>query len=314
MSSAGDGFYYPGLPVQSEYATLRTCRQHSYDSTAHSPTCSTPTTPPHSIEGESDCLSGSSTGETTPPCSQVPEKQPFYLTEEEKRTLIAEGLPVPTGLPLTKVEERALKKVRRKIKNKISAQESRRKKKEYMETLEKRVDACANENVELRKKVDTLENANRSLISQLQKLQGLLTAKVSRPSSARSTQTGTCLMVVVMCFAVFLGSWAPLPSHIGIFSGSGSSDVSRKVDYSTPSVRSRVLLSAMDELDSEEYYEYGPSLTPNTIEQPELFMPPVPSTPVATSGNHTQKLVDMETVAPEPQQQNETKLVAASAA
>ena len=31
------------------------------------------------------------------------EKQPFYLTEEERRTLIAEGLPVPTGLPLTKV-------------------------------------------------------------------------------------------------------------------------------------------------------------------------------------------------------------------
>ena len=31
------------------------------------------------------------------------EKQPFYLTEEERRTLVAEGLPVPTGLPLTKV-------------------------------------------------------------------------------------------------------------------------------------------------------------------------------------------------------------------
>lgn len=53
-------------------------------------------------------------------CLQHPqEKQPFYLTEEERRTLIAEGLPVPTGLPLTKVEERALKKVRRKIKNKV---------------------------------------------------------------------------------------------------------------------------------------------------------------------------------------------------
>ena len=49
-----------------------------------------------------------------------------------------EGLPVPQGLPLNKSEERALKKVRRKIKNKISAQESRRKKKEYMESLEKK--------------------------------------------------------------------------------------------------------------------------------------------------------------------------------
>ena len=44
----------------------------------------------------------------------------LMLTEEEKRTLIAEGYPVPTKLPLTKQEEKSLKKVRRKIKNKVS--------------------------------------------------------------------------------------------------------------------------------------------------------------------------------------------------
>ena len=44
----------------------------------------------------------------------------LLLTEEEKRTLVAEGYPIPGKLPLSKHEEKNLKKVRRKIKNKVS--------------------------------------------------------------------------------------------------------------------------------------------------------------------------------------------------
>lgn len=38
---------------------------------------------------------------------------PLVLTEEEKRTLVAEGYSVPSKLPLTKGEEKSLKKVRK---------------------------------------------------------------------------------------------------------------------------------------------------------------------------------------------------------
>ncbi|XP_076330236.1 cyclic AMP response element-binding protein A-like isoform X1 [Tachypleus tridentatus] len=98
----------------------------------------------------------------------------LHLTEEEKRTLLAEGYPIPQRLPLTKAEERSLKKIRRKIKNKISAQESRRKKKEYVDALEKRVEKLTSENSDFKKIIDSLENNNKSLISQLQKLKALV--------------------------------------------------------------------------------------------------------------------------------------------
>ncbi|XP_019308428.2 cyclic AMP-responsive element-binding protein 3-like protein 2 isoform X3 [Panthera pardus] len=168
---------------------------------------------------------------------------PLVLTEEEKRTLIAEGYPIPTKLPLTKSEEKALKKIRRKIKNKISAQESRRKKKEYMDSLEKKVESCSTENLELRKKVEVLENTNRTLLQQLQKLQTLVMGKVSRTCKLAGTQTGTCLMVVVLCFAVAFGSffqgYGPYPSATKM---ALPSQHSMQEPYTASVVRSRNLL------------------------------------------------------------------------
>ncbi|XP_075043592.1 cyclic AMP-responsive element-binding protein 3-like protein 1 isoform X1 [Mixophyes fleayi] len=169
---------------------------------------------------------------------------PLMLTEEERRTLVAEGYPIPTKLPLTKTEEKALKRVRRKIKNKISAQESRRKKKEYVECLEKKVESFTSQNSELWKKVETLESANRSLLQQLQKLQTLVTGKVPRPCKLAATQTGTCLMVVVLCFILAFGSI--IPSFPEFSSGTQtvkSAPLLAPDLYTLGQIRSRNLLS-----------------------------------------------------------------------
>lgn len=186
---------------------------------------------------------------------------PLLLTEEEKRTLIAEGYPIPNKLPLTKAEEKALKKIRRKIKNKISAQESRRKKKEYMDTLEKKVENCSTENCELRKKVEVLESTNRTLLQQLQRLQAMVSDKVPRYCKVASTQTGTCLMVVVLCFAVAFGSFSqnygPYPSATKTVL---SSQHSASESYAASIVRSRNLLIYEEaRLRDEQHIPKGPA-------------------------------------------------------
>ncbi|XP_043938567.1 cyclic AMP-responsive element-binding protein 3-like protein 1 isoform X2 [Protopterus annectens] len=253
-----------------------------------------PPTPPSSHGSDSD---GSQSPRSLPPSSPVrPQARsstaisssplltaahklqgtsgPLILTEEEKRTLIAEGYPIPTKLPLTKAEEKALKRVRRKIKNKISAQESRRKKKEYVDCLEKKVESYTSENNELWKKLETLENANRTLLQQLQKLQALVAGKVPRSCKMASTQTGTCLMVVVLCFVLVLGSFVPcLPEFSSLSQTVKTAPLSTPEIYTTSHIRSRSLMFYDEGAGSVEE-GYGSFLqvdNPDAWEMPKDF-------------------------------------------
>ncbi|XP_068594603.1 cAMP responsive element binding protein 3-like 3 like [Brachionichthys hirsutus] len=123
----------------------------------------------------------------------------IVLTEEEKRLLSKEGATIPSHMPLTKAEERTLKRVRRKIRNKQSAQDSRKKKKVYVDGLENRVAVCTAHNMDLQKKVQMLQKQNISLIEQLRKLQGIV-----KLSTMKASTTSTCVMVFLLSFCLII--------------------------------------------------------------------------------------------------------------
>ncbi|XP_053659611.1 uncharacterized protein LOC128708657 [Anopheles marshallii] len=123
--------------------------------------------------------------------------QKLMLTAEEKRLLAKEGISLPTSYPLTKHEERELKRIRRKIRNKISAQDSRKRKKEYVDGLEERVKQCTEENQNLVKRIKILQSQNHDLVSQMKRIQSLLTKGTSK-----TTQPATCLMVLLISMAL----------------------------------------------------------------------------------------------------------------
>ncbi|XP_004948873.3 cyclic AMP-responsive element-binding protein 3-like protein 3 isoform X1 [Gallus gallus] len=189
-------------------------------------------------------LSGSSDAQLQMPSSLLRQGQGQFqelvLTEDEKKLLAKEGVSLPTQLPLTKYEERVLKKIRRKIRNKQSAQESRKKKKEYIDGLESRMSACTAQNQELQRKVLHLEKQNSSLLEQLKKLQALVVQ-----SSNKAAQTGTCIAVLLLSFALivfpsispFAASKAETGGDFGpvrVFSRSLHNTAASRVAYAQP--------------------------------------------------------------------------------
>ncbi|XP_032059826.1 cyclic AMP-responsive element-binding protein 3-like protein 3 [Aythya fuligula] len=189
-------------------------------------------------------LSGSSDAQPQAPSSLLRQSQGQFqelvLTEDEKKLLAKEGVSLPTQLPLTKYEERVLKKIRRKIRNKQSAQESRKKKKEYIDGLESRMSACTAQNQELQRKVLHLEKQNSSLLEQLKKLQALVVQ-----SSNKAAQTGTCIAVLLLSFALIvfpsISPFAPSKAEadgdfgpVRVFSRSLHNAAASRVAYAQP--------------------------------------------------------------------------------
>lgn len=126
---------------------------------------------------------------------------PLELSEEERRICEREGIKLPSHYPLSRDEERNLKRIRRKIRNKVSAQDSRKRKKEYLDSMEDRVRQCTEENDELHKRIEQLESQNKTLASQLKRLHPII---VSGGFTTRQNQTSTAMMVLLLSTALFL--------------------------------------------------------------------------------------------------------------
>merc|ERR1719273_284477 len=126
---------------------------------------------------------------------------PLELSEEEKRICEREGIKLPSHYPLSREEERNLKRIRRKIRNKVSAQDSRKRKKEYLDNMEDRVKACTDENESLHKRIEQLETQNKTLASQLKRLHNII---VNGGFQTRQNQTSTAMMVLLLSTALFL--------------------------------------------------------------------------------------------------------------
>nr|XP_021322460.1 cyclic AMP-responsive element-binding protein 3-like protein 4 [Danio rerio] len=112
---------------------------------------------------------------------------------------------------ISQAEERILKKVRRKIRNKLSAQDSRRRKKEYIDGLESRYTHTSDHShtpliihtqyrrVHRSDLGSRLGQQNWSLVAQLHRLQALI-----KQTATKAAQTSTCLMILLFSLALLI--------------------------------------------------------------------------------------------------------------
>lgn len=119
--------------------------------------------------------------------------------------------------------------MRRKIRNKQSAQDSRRRKKDYVDGLESRAAACSAQNKELQRTVEQLEKHNMSLLAQLRRLQSLIKQTVTK-----AAQTSTCIMIILFSLGLII-----FPSYSPFHWGASSIEE----DYTPKGVISRNILT-----------------------------------------------------------------------
>jgi hypothetical protein len=174
-----------------------------------------------------------------------------------------------SGMQLTKAEERSLKRLRRRVMNKLSAASSRQKKRDYLAGLEERAQVTSRENAALRARIQALEAENRALraaaacvpapvpAAAAAKIHPALRADVALPPPAvrlaapagRRTLTpqrtvGAVLMVVLLSFGL-LFPWTTAPAFTAAVPGAPGAPAAS----SAPAYMGRRLMAADAEGD-----------------------------------------------------------------
>lgn len=116
------------------------------------------------------------------------------LTEEERGLMEAEGITVPKKGPLSKASERELKRLRRQVKNKYSAKDSRKKRKEYMDGLEQT-------NAELSDQLSASRRENTALKSKLRSVQTLFKPAAKASASLASKTRKSAMLLLCLLFS-----------------------------------------------------------------------------------------------------------------
>ena len=158
------------------------------------------------LDGDSQTLISLSTGN-----KPGRKPKPLSLTEDEKSILKKEGVVLPENVhTLTKTEERHIKQVKRRIKNKISAAESRKRKKYYLDGLEERVQQTTSLNCELQKRVSELEKRNLDLLTTVKRMKSFLSSYVPKIPTSNSA-----LLLFIIAFSLFsIPSWISISNNL----------------------------------------------------------------------------------------------------
>jgi len=191
----------------------------------------------------------------------------FQVTAEEQEVLTREGW---------ELTEKNLKKARRKIKNKISAQESRKRKRDYVNNLEERISDFTSENQQLKRDLEKERSEKKTLMSQLRELQAVVGSRFqSKNTKSTGTQTSAAVMVVLLCCTVFKGTFSSTNEEI---KNEQSIHDELDFDYSTPTYKSRVLKCFTDDdidfcsvesgLDEYPTIDFDPSDSEDDVNSP----------------------------------------------